>query len=421
MKKNMGISATIVSLFLATFLARNAISQQEERQPNAIEIMAAENAMVGYDHGKHFQKKLLEFVSPVYKDALISSSLITGLMKPGEDASPAQQQAADRIALAGASSIAMELQARITEQTLRHQVMESQGMQIPGASAMRKAGGLSAKALEIQLGIEVLKAKQQAQSERYRLLQEARVERVRNRLEIIKTQPIQPVIAKSGRLQNFLLDTMKLTLLQYGYELSGDSKYGAEISGLKLPIDDFSRIQLQLDVEGVPIVFACTKGCGDIGKRPLAYNHPELLPIVENIESHFRAIAKAESDSEIYSELSKLSTTLQDLESASERVIGTARECAVKGQQQYRTWQMARDYRSRIRGLFNRLELEGNAKIIRFSEGKYDPAVYGTDIATFAKFVVDNGCKFAPGNIGDEAAYVRLQGLLMQLQAVLEE
>jgi hypothetical protein len=77
-------------------------------------------------------------------------------------------------------------------------------------------------------------------------------------------------------------------------------------------------------------------------------------------------------------------------------------------------WQTAKDYRDRLRGLLNRLELEGSSEIL-------NPAIDGNGILPFAKFIADSGCKIAPAALGDEASYVRFLQLLRLLEAILHQ
>ncbi len=392
---------------------------------DAIKLMAAENAMVGYDHSNHFKKKLLDFVAPVYNQPTVQASLIANLSAMKKDANKEVSAAVDTATLANASlltsTVQAEQQGRLMEHSLKLQMLEQQGIKVGGVQSSIRAGGLSGKMMELQLATELIKAKVKAKKEEMDAAYEMRQNALANRIRLIKSEEIRSVTAKSGNFHNVLISSMKSGLLSYGYTIGNDPRHKNELSSLTLPYDDFKKIRLQLDDEGEPVSFPATKGSSDLGKLPTVLNHPSLLPVVRDIEGQLDKLAEMESGADFYAATLKLSDALRTLEKACNDTIGTSRECAAKGVQSYRVWQSAKDYRDRLRGLLNRLELEGSSEILKFPRGKYDPTIHGDGILPFAKFIADNGCKIAPAAPGDEASYVRLLQLLRQLEAILNQ
>lgn len=401
------------------------LSQTLLGDDDAIKLKAAENAMVGYDHSNHFKKKLLDFVAPVYNQPTVQASLIANLSAMKKDSNKEISAAVDTATLANASmltsTVQVEQQGRLMEHSLKLQMLEQQGIQVGGVRSSIRAGGLSGKMLELQLATELIKAKVKAKKEEMDAAYEMRQNELANRLRLIKSEEIRSVTAKSGNFHNVLISSMKSALLSYGYTISNDPRYRNELAPLTLPYDDFKKIRLQLDDEGEAVSFPATKGSSDLGKLPTVLNHPTLLPVVRDIEGQLDKLAEMEAGADFYAATLKLSDTLRILEKACNETIGTSRECAAKGVQSYRIWQSAKDYRDRLRGLLNRLELEGSSEILKFPRGKYDPTIHGDGILPFAKFIADNGCKIAPAAPGDEASYVRLLQLLRQLEAILSQ
>lgn len=392
---------------------------------DAIKLKAAENAMVGYDHSNHFKKKLLDFVAPVYNQPTVQASLIANLSAMKKDADKELSKAVDTAAMANASlltsTVQLEQQGRIMEHSLKLQMLEQQGIKVGGVQSSIRAGGLSGKILELQLATELIKAKVVAKAEAMDASYKMRQIELANRLRLIKSEEIRSVTAKSGHFHNVLISSMKSALLNYGYTIGNDPRYREEFMTLLLPFEDFKKIRLQLDDEGESVSFPATKGSSDLGKLPTILNHPTLLPVVRDIEGQLDKLAEMEAGTDFYAATIKLSNTLRALEKSCNETIGTSRECAAKGMQSYRVWQTAKDYRERLRGLLNRLELEGSSEILKFPRGKYDPSIHGDGILPFAKFIADNGCKIAPAAPGDEASYVRLLQLLRQLETILNQ
>jgi len=399
------------------------LSQIAMADDDAIKLKAAENAMIGYDHSNHFKKKLLEFVSPVYNQPTVQASLIASLSALKKDSGKELSAAVDIAAIANASmltsAIQVEQQGRLMEHSLKLQMLEAQNVKVGGVRSSIRAGGISGKMMELQLATELLKAQVKAKAEAMDASFQSRQIEVANRIRLIKSEEIRSVTAKSGKFQNVLISSMKPALLKYGYTVGNDPRYSKEFASLLLPYDDFKKIRLQLDDEGEPVSFPATKGSTDLGKLPTVMNKPTLLPIVRDIEGQLNKISEMEAGTDFYAATVKLSETLRSLEKACGESIGTSRECAAKGIQAYRVWQSSKDYRDRLRGLLNRLELEGSSEILKFPRGKYDPAIHGDGILPFAKFIADNGCKIAPAALGDEASYVRFLQLLRLLEAIL--
>jgi hypothetical protein len=392
---------------------------------DAIKLKAAENAMIGYDHGNHFKKKLLDFVAPVYNQPTVQAGLIANLSAMKKDAGKELSAAVDTAAMANASlltsTVQVEQQGRLMEHSLKLQMLEQQGIKVGGVQSAIRAGGITGKIMELELSTELIKAKVAAKAEAMEASYQLRQIKLANRIRLIKSEEIRSVTAKSGNFHNVLISSMKSSLLNYGYTIGNDPRYSQEFASLLLPFDDFKRIRLQLDDEGEAVSFPATKGSSDLGKLPTVLNNPSLLPVVRDIEGQLDKLSKMEAGADFYNATVKLSDTLRSFEKACDDTIGTSRECAAKGMQVFRVWQSAKDYRERLRGLLNRLELEGSSEILKFPRGKYDPTIHGDGILPFAKFIADNGCKVAPAAPGDEASYVRLLQLLRQLEAILNQ
>lgn len=368
----------------------------------------------------YFQRRLLEFVAPTYQQPLLSSSLVEGLSRPGPNATPGQKLAAEKIAFAGASAAQVEMQTRILELSLRQQMMQRNGMAVSGSIQTLKAGGLSAKSLALQAKVQVLEDQLAVERAKYRYQGESRKERLAYRLETIKARPNTGLNARSGHMINVILESIRPTILKYGYGLGANSSYRDEIKALTLDPEDIAKIQLQLEVEGPPVIFTADKGSIQLGQLPFAMNHAELTPLVKDIESKIEAISKLTQGPEFYQKTLELSAAIENLEVASERVLGTARESAQRGSNDYRLWRLAKDYRTRMRGIVNRLELEGSPAFLKSSAKKFDTTVNGNDVLAFVRFIAENNCKIAPAAEGDEATYVRFLSLVTQLEAILD-
>ncbi len=367
----------------------------------------------------YFQRRLFEFVSPIYRQPLISSSLIESLSRPGPDASPSQKLAADRIAFAGASAVQVESQAMTLELAMRQQMMQRNGYTVGGVRSTTQAAGAAAQALSFQARAQLLKDQLEYQSEKNRVRLKMRKEQLEYVLAKIKSQSVNGSTAKSGQMINILLDSIKPSLLEYSYGVGATATFSKEIKALTMRPEDIAKIQLQIEAEGPPVIFTADKATIDMGRVPFVLNHPKLTPLVRDIETRIEQLADMVQGAEFYIKTIELGQAVQKLDTECDRVLGTASENGQRGQKDYRLWNLGKDYRTRIKGIVNRLELEGSPKFLKFAGKKYDPKVNGDGVLGFARFIAENGCKVAPAAQGEEAVYSRFCLLLMQLQAIV--
>lgn len=394
-------------------------SVAQSKTDDQIKKMATADAMMSHDHSNHFKKKLLEFVAPVYNQPLVHSSLISSLDVRKEGASAVALNAADRIASIGADSMQMELQGRLVERSVQLKILKDKGMPAPGMDSTIRAGKLWAK-------VQELKAKEAVWTESvtaYKTRNAARlamhVEGMKNRIDVARIAPIIPGVAKRGEKQNDLLRDLTTKLLTYGSSLGDNPAYQEVLEKLVLPEEDFDRILLAFDDDGREFIFPATKGARDLGKPPLVMNHPEIVPVLRKCETMFKSLGSVEQGGDLYEATYKMSDALRSLDEVCDKVIGTRRECAARDSQTFRMWQKGQDYRNRLRGLLNRIQLVGSTEILGASNDRFDPRSSGCGVLAFAKFVADSGCRFAPAASGDELVYVRLQAGLLQLQAII--
>ena len=413
-----GWKVVLVSVSLWFLIPELVVAQSTT--DDQIKKLAAENGMIGYDHRNHFKKKLLEFVAPVYNQPLVHSSLISSLAAPKEGASSVALVAADRIASIGADSMQMELQGRLVERSLQLKILKDQGMPAPGMDSTIRAGKLWAKVSELKAKEAVLTESVTAFKTRNAERLAMHVEGMKNRMDLARIASIIPGVAKSGEKQNYLLRDMTTKLLTYGSSLGDNPAYQEVLEKLVLPEDDFNRILLSFDDEGREFIFPATKGARDLGKPPLVMNHPEIAPVLRKCETMFKSLGSGVQDGDLYEATYKLSDALHELDEACDKVIGTRRECAARDLQTLRMWQKGQDYRNRLRGMLNRIQLVGSTEILGTSKDRFDPGSSGCGVLEFAKFVAASGCRFAPAASGDELAYVRLYAGLLQLQAIIE-
>lgn len=410
----------VFSLVFMPFLSLDTVIGQSPAD-DQIKLKAAENAMVGYDHSNHFKKKLLEFVTPVYNQPLLHSGLISSLAAPKEGASYKAIAAADDIAALGADSMRLEQQGRLVERSIQLKMLKDQGMPAPGLTNTIRAGKLAAKVLELKGKEDLWTESVKAMKTRNSTKMEMHLERMKDRMEQASIKEIGPGLAKNAAYQNFLLENMRTNLLTYGSSLGDNPNYQEVLEKLVLPEEDFDKILLEFDDQGREFVFVATKGARDLGKPPLIMRHPEITPVLSKCESMFENLGNLDQESELYEATFKLSDALHSLDEVCDKVIGTRRECAARDSQSFRMWQKGQDYRNRLRGLLNRIQLVGDTAILGTSQDRYDPKKRGCGVLAFAKFVADSGCKFAPATPGNEVAYVRLYAGLLQLQAIIGE
>ncbi len=375
------------------------------------------------EYSKDFKKKLLEFVPPMYREPLIASQLITSITKvePGEKIDPERKKAIDRINMSAVSSVEAEQHARMFEHSLRMQVFQQQGLATPGLRSSLANAANTAEIAALRSQMNLWKTQVESQQAKYETTREINKNRLENRLKSAQDAENRPSNASSGAPQNVLLDSMRDELLEYGLSLNDDPVRGEFLTKLKFEKGDIEQIQLTLDVSGEPVTFSALSGSGVTTRRPTAMQDPRLEALLKSIDAKFEEIKQASPDTKVYPFVSELNALLNKLDSACDEVIGTGKQCASQGTQRYLVWRQTRDYRQNLRGVVNRIELEGNADILQTSRGRFDLVKHGESTLAFAKYIVDAGCRFAPAKPGGESAYMRLHQQLLQLHAILSE
>jgi hypothetical protein len=369
----------------------------------------------------HAGARLLEFVRPIYRQPLISESIVRGISYITPFSTEEQKKAAGEMASIVANTLAMEQQSRLQEQMIRIEILRSKGIlqgPIPGFESMKRTSAMQAKAAEMRASIQLMERKMELQQASYEFARERRRKEEAYRLAMAQDVPLKNVEFRYGRFQNILLDSVKPLLLEYGQNLEGDDRY-KEAFDLRLSRDDYDRIQLQLDVDGDPVIFSATQGSSELGKKPVLMRDPRLLEILDTFQQALTEPAVT-GESMINDKVDRLKDILDRLDDTSLEVLGTAREAALQGAHQYMLWKQSEEYRRSLRGLVNQMELAGVADPRFLSNGKYDPSVDGDSILAFARFVVNHGCKIAPSARGDEEVYMRLQQALVRLERILK-
>ena len=416
---------------ITTLMASIAIGQEGALPPtqmgvpvpadvpsSAVDAVAAQNGLLGYDHRKQFQKKLLEFVSPVHRESLITPQLVQSLAKVDVN-STAARKAADSMSLSAASTMQLQQLSRITEQSIRLQIMQQEGVRVGGARSSMRAGGLVAKSTELKALAELHGEKVKELRARFEAEKETRAIILENRISKVHDLPFEATKVISGNPQNVLIISLKELLLKYGYTISKDPLVEKYINQMQMPLEDIAKIRLRLDAEGKPLIFNANERPADLGKLPYAMQHPSIQTIARKLEARLEDL-RTTTNHDFYSTMQELNEMLTQLEDASIEALGNGRENAKKGPHAYRLWADAKDYRDKIRGVLNRMEAEGDAMGDWFRQPKFDPTSEGANILTFAKYVVDNGCQIASGKAGSESTYLKLHMNLLRLQAILE-
>lgn len=370
-----------------------------------------------------FQQTVRVFVPVWYRQPLISSALIASLAKPDFDASPTQKDVADKISLAAAAAVQYESQAMLLELMRRQQVMRQSGMTVGGERSTLQTAGLAAKYTADQERIKTIQSKLALEREKRKFRLENRKENEDYVKEVIQRRKVDGMTAKSGYSINVILDAIKPTILEYGYGISSSDNFKQRIDLLQISPADIAKIQLQLQAEGPPVIFTANAGAVDLGKLPFNMNHPELFPLVQEIESKIKELADlkqvADFQKIFYEKTRQLAASVEELEEASVRVLGTAQESARRGSKDFRLWSMAKNYRSRMQGIVNRLEMENSPKFLQASASKYDPDVHGTGVFGFVRFIAESNCKVAPAAQGDEGAYANFLSSLLMLKEII--
>lgn len=389
----------------------------------AISKLAAENGLVGYDHRKHVQKQLLEFAKPMYKEPLVSAQLISSLSTIGynEVTSPERRQAAERINMAVANTANLELQSRLFEQSAKMQTLAQGGISTPGARSIGRASAVAAKGIEINERMANLDLMVKNLEKKIQTAAAIKKLRIDNKRRMVQESEIVPVIAKSGKGLNTLLSAIKQLL---NAQSPGDRSTIFESSRSELPPvpnDVLKWVRLQLETETGPIVFDLLDGDDRLGKAPLSMKHPDLKQIIDDVDQLFRELRDAASDEDLYKLIRDGHALLDKLEEISLKAIGSASANAKKGQAAHLSYSQAKNYRDRLRQLLNRVELQGDASVLKAPVGKFVPKPEGTAVFDLITYVVDSGCMFAPAKTGGEAAYAQLQRALLEANILLSE
>jgi hypothetical protein len=87
---------------------------------------------------------------------------------------------------------------------------------------------------------------------------------------------------------------------------------------------DFANFRLQLDIEGEPLIFAAMEGVPNLGTPPTFLMNPSLVPYVEKVQEMLKDLSKSDPGTEMYKKIVDFSEVLDDLDAASDRVIGNA-------------------------------------------------------------------------------------------------
>jgi hypothetical protein len=388
-----------------------------------IAILSAQNGLAGYDHRKHFQKKLLEFVSPVYKDPVMSAQLVEGLTYVRPDSSEARKRAADSIASTAALSMQIEKLGRITELSVRQQILAEQGIDVPGRKISNQAGVFAAKANQLAEKSALHQARTNELRERIEALKLAREAKTKDRLQRIAEMDFTGTNVSSGYPQNMLLKSLQDSIVQFKYTLQADPTYASTLASMTMQESDLSKIRLLLPTDGSDdeVIFYATEGPRRLGQLPYLMQHPRIKPVAQKLEADLQQVVLgSNSQDDLYAMLNDLTEQHAELERLSIEILGSATENAEQGRTQYNMWKRGRDYRDRFLAIINRIKLEGNAEGTWLTESKFDPKTDGTDIMSFASFIIGSGCLIAPGVTGTESAYVQLHMNLLRLQAVLE-
>ncbi len=385
----------------------------------AVEKLAAENGLVGYDHSRQVQKKLLEFVSPIYKEPLVSSQLIVGLSEidPSKENSPARKLAAERIASAAGASSQLDTTARLSELYMKQRAL---GQVTPGSRALGGAAKASAEATRLVAKGDLLEEQLRYEKKFAEVYLEQSKVRREFKLSRVKDINIDPVSAQTAFALNVLLDSIKPALGSAPIN-SLDPAYKEVFDKQLLRSSDIDEIMLELDNGTVALKFPASKGSSSVGQPPTAMRDPQLIPLVNQIEAKFDQLRQETPQKSILEITEELNQMIDALDAKSTEVIGTAPMNAKKGQVYYRTWKQAQEYRARVRSIVNRMALEGTTDVLRSPDGRYDIEKHGNRVVDLVKFVIDNGCKFAPAKAGDAVIYSHLQRSLLELNSILTD
>lgn len=363
---------------------------------------------------EELQGRLLEFASPQARSELVSQQIISALIAttPASDTDQEMRQRAIRL---GVSLIDSDVSKKRQESLMQMQLQHRLGMDVPGLKSSESVASMEAK-------IESLRVKRSVRQERflddvsYTLFSSAKRQLARETaLQAVTFADSRPTIVRSGGLLNTLFDSINRAMLL----LKTNENIAHELDYLTIDENDFAKIRLQLDVEGEPLIFTASEGVSNLGRPPTCLMNPSLVPYVEKIQEILMELSKTDSGTELYKKTIDFSKAIDDLDAASDRVIGTAKSCAQQGVQSHRMWKASKAYRARLRGILEQLEIGDSAEVLE--NNRYDPKIRGCNLLTFVRFVHDSGCRFAPARNGDEAAYVRLMDKMLQLQSLLEQ
>jgi hypothetical protein len=360
------------------------------------------------------QSKLLQFTTPHLAGPTPSRQLADALASPSTKTT-SNRGVDQRVSRSTLSVIEQDASDRRIDQTVKMQVLQGLGFEVPGIQSQKSLTSMEAKIDELRLRSELRKARFLDQQNS--ILFSAANRRMAREAAVlaVKETENRATSVKSARLLNTLIASIGFGLNRVG----AIEEIRRELEYLTLDEGDFSKIRLQFDLEGEPVIFEATKGTSDFGRPPTCLTNPRLLPHVEKVLGILKEIQNLEAGTTLYTKTIELAEALQALDDASDQVIGTARECAAKGVQSHRIWKTSQAYRNRLRGILEQLEIGDSPEILTVQS--FDPQAHGNQILPFVRFVHDSGCRLAPARNGDEAVYVRLLDRLVQLQSLFEQ
>jgi hypothetical protein len=366
-----------------------------------------------------YRRKLLEYVSPNYTGSMLHEAMVNGLSTSTYGSSDEIKKNKEQLAKLYTSSLNIEHQNRRLESAAMIQWARQRGMD---SSALRQTQNATEKAMSLAAKDELRRSTLESEKTRYAVQKELQEERLQQKFEMIRSRLPDAASSKSGSHLNALLESMLPDLLRFGYTIDLDKDYAEALDGLVIDKADFEKIQLKLNTEGEPITFAASEGSGSLGKVPFCMREPEIAAILNDFEKKLADIASTSAnDPQFPAKVKALPAVLDQLEDASERVIGTKQQLARReGVHGVNKWNAANDFRLSLRGISKRLELEGSAEILQ-SRAKYDPDKHGNKLLPFLTFMASNGCRFAPAIGGGESSYVRMHELLLKLAAITED
>lgn len=372
-----------------------------------------------YDRRSQNELKLLEFVSPHYNGSMLHDVIVGGMSEQFNDDSDEMKKNKESIAKLYVSALRSEDQNRKLNTSANLLWLQQQGIR---SNSLIRAQGANQKAIDLSTKDELARATLEHEKNQFEVQKGLREVKLAKRYDTIKSKLPDAVSSKSGSYLNTLFESLRPSLLRFGYTLPLDNEFKQYLDKLIIEDADFKNLQLTVSFEGPPIVFSAAEGSGALGKVPFNMRAPKIKTVLDQIEASFAKLAEmASDDASFFPTVQALPALLERLDEVSEEVIGTKYEAVVKEKAiGLEKWNAANDFRLSLRGIVNRLEIEGSPEILQ-SRLKYDPEQHGNKLLPFLTFIASNGCRFAPAKPGGENAYVRMHELLLKLQAIIED